>query len=144
MELPSNPPPTQYPQSHGTHHPPAQGGYNPPSQDRQQPSSNTVVVTTQPMSAVPTAVPPQQGSNALAIVAVVLSSLAIFCCLWYYVTLFCIFPSFVLSLMALGAQGKHQKSMAAVSIGCSLATFVIMGSLIFIIALSVPLGIRGY
>jgi hypothetical protein len=95
------------------------------------------VVTTQPSSAKPSA-PLHEilKRNPVSIVALILSSVAIFCCLWYYVSLFCLLPSFVLAVVSLVAQKKHQRTIAYVSIGCSIATFVIMGGLIFVIIIS--------
>jgi hypothetical protein len=101
------------------------------------------VVTTQPSSAKPSA-PLHEilKRNPVSIVALILSSVAIFCCLWYYVSLFCLLPSFVLAVVSLGAQ-KYQKNMAYVSIGCSIATFVIMGGLMVVIIISTatPIGV---
>ena len=132
------------PQAH-YHHQPTPGQpqppaphsmYPPPSQEEEKAESSVVVVTTQPMSAEPTAAPLEEKHNPVSIVALILSSVAICCCLWYYVSLFCLLPSFVLAVVSLGAQKKYQRHMAYVSIGCSLATFVIMGGLIFVIIIS--------
>ena len=118
--------------------PPPRGTHPPPfhDQEEEKAESSVVVVTTQPTSAEPTAAPIEEKHNPVSIVALILSSVALFCCLWYYVSLFCLLPSFVLAVVSLGAQKKYQRHMAYVSIGCSIATFVIMGGLMFVIIIS--------
>ena len=139
------------PQAHYHHHPtpgqpqpPPPHGMYPPSSQEEEKAESRVVVVTQPLSADPSAAPyPMEEKHCtVSIVAIILSSVAIFCCLWYYVSLFCLLPSFVLAVVSLGTQ-KYQKNMAYVSIGCSIATFVIMGCLMVVIIISTatPIGV---
>ena len=136
------PPQANFPPAYPTQEPPPAKVYNP---DQPLPAytyepqfiDTTVVVSAQPVTATNTSVsPPEENHSGIAICALVFSLCTLFTFGAFLICLALSIPALILSVVALRARGKPQKTNAGISIGLNVA--VLVCTVVLLVAVVTP------